>query len=230
MKPGQLNFDDHRRRIATGRGGYRPGAGRPARRPGVVHHVRRGGVPRGCPAHVTVRVREGLPSLRRRAFVREFQRSLAEACERGSFRVVHYSIQTNHVHMVVEAAGRTAMASGMKSISARLARAVNRVFARRGPVLDGRYRVRVLKTPREVRNALAYVLLNVRKHWRQSRGSVPPVRLDEASSGRWFEGWRKRPRGEEESARAREVAPARTWLLTRGWRRCGLLRLDEVPG
>ena len=116
----------------------------------------------------------------------------------------------------------------MKSVGIRRAKAVNRVPARTGPVLLGRYHVRALKTPREVRNALAYVLLNARKHWKERRGVAPPVRLDEASSGRWFQGWKRRPRGP--SGGTREVAPARTWLLTAGWRRHGLVHAAGVPG
>ncbi len=117
----------------------------------------------------------------------------------------------------------------MTPATPRLARAANGVFQRSGPVLDGRYHLRVLKSPKEVRNALAYVLLNVRKHFRQQRGVAPPVRLDEASSGRWFQGWKRRPRGPTPAA-AREVASARTWLLTTGWRRHGLVDPVEVPG
>ena len=230
MKPRQLDFKDYRRSIATGRGGYRPGAGRPARRPGIIHHVRRSGVPRGRPAHITLRLRRGIPSLRSRAFVRDFRSSLAQACERGSFRVVHYSLQRDHVHLIVEAAGRDALGRGMKSIGSRLARAVNRVFHRSGPALDGRYHLRLLKTPREVRNALAYVLLNARKHFSQRTGTAPPIRLDEASSGRWFEGWRHRPRGPTGEGLVREVALARSWLLCTGWRRHGLVDPTEVPG
>jgi len=162
--------------------------------------------------------------------VREFQASLAKACEQGSFRVVHYSLQRDHVHMIVEAAGRDALASGMKSVGARLARAVNRVFGRSGPVLDGLYHLRLLRTPTEVRNALAYVLLNVRKHWRQRRGMAPPVRLDEASSGRWFDGWKGRPRAPTGKGGGREVAVSRSWLLRVGWRRRGLVDAAEVPG
>jgi REP element-mobilizing transposase RayT len=174
-------------------------------------------------------VRAGLPSLRSRRFVREFRRSLRRACERGEFRVVHYSIQRDHLHLVVEAAGKAALGRGMKSVAARLARAVNRVFGRRGPVLDGRYQLRVLRTPREVRNALAYVLLNAREHWRSRGGTPPPVRLDEASSARWFDGWRpgwRPPAGAEPP----EVAEAHTWLLTTGWRRHRLIDPAEVPG
>ena len=196
---------------------------------GVVHHLRRDPLPSGCPAHVTVRVRRGIPSLRRRAFVREFRETLRRGCERGEFRVVHYSVQRNHVHLIVEAAGKQALGRGMKSVGIRLARAVNRVLSRTGPVLLGRYHVRALKTAREVRSALAYVLLNARKHWRERTGSAPPVRLDEASSGRWFSGWKRRPRGPTAAGR-QEVAPARTWLLTSGWRRYGLVDPAEVPG
>jgi REP element-mobilizing transposase RayT len=117
--------------------------------------------------------------------VREVRRTLVAACERGEFRVAHYSIQRDHVHMIVEARGREALARGMKSVAARLARAVNRVFSRSGPVLDGRFHHRVLRTPREVRNALAYVLLNARRHFaKRSGGRRPPVRLDAASSAR----------------------------------------------
>lgn len=225
--PAQITLDEHRMR--TGWGGPRTGAGRPAGPRPRVHHVKRPPVANRYPAHVTLRVRGGVPSLRRKRFVRELRRSLRPACERGDFRLVHWSIQRDHAHLVVEASGKQALGRGMKSIGARFARAVNRTFRRRGPVLDGRYHLRLLKTPREVRNALAYVLLNARRHWRKRNGASPPVRIDEASSGAWFDGWRRGTRiepGREPPA----VAPARTWLLKVGWRRHGLVDPAEVPG
>jgi REP element-mobilizing transposase RayT len=186
-------------------------------------------VPRDCPSHVTLRVQRSVTSLRSRSFLRAFRRSLRKACERGDFRVVHYSVQRNHVHLLVESAGKEALGKGMKSISARLARAVNRVFRRSGPVLHGRYHLHVLRTPREVRNALAYVLLNARKHWAERHGAAPPIRLDEGSSARWFDGWRRQlpAPGVWEPP---EVAGAHTWLLTRGWRYHGHIDPAEVPG
>jgi REP element-mobilizing transposase RayT len=119
--------------------------------------------------------------------VRELERSFAAACERGRFRLTHYSIQNDHVHLIVEAVSKSDLASSMKSIGARIARAVNRIFARRGPVLADRFHLHVLRTPREVRNALAYVLLNARRHLTK-RGHRPPAHaeVDPASSGRWF--------------------------------------------
>ena len=194
-------------------------------------------IPRHCPVHVTVRMRQGVPSLRSRRLVRELGRSLAAACERGEFRVTHYSLQRDHAHLIVEASGKEALARGMKSVAARLARAVNRVFGRSGAVLDGRFHHRVLRTPREVRNALAYVLLNARRHFAKRHGGRrPPVVLDAASSARWFDGWQRAwrerlgPPGAFPGADSREVAPAHTWLLRVGWRRHGLVDPSEVPG
>ncbi len=183
-----------------------------------------------CPIHVTLRVRPGVPSLRGGGLVREWRRSLAEASERGSFRVTHYSLQGDHAHLIVEAHGKKALACGMKSIGARLARAVNRVGQRSGPVLDGRYHHRSLRSPREVRRALAHVL---RRHLAKSRGlsRSAAAHLDGASSARWFDGWRpKTAIRVPESSGHPEVARARTWLLRVGWRRHGLVDPEEMPG
>jgi hypothetical protein len=167
------------------------------------------------------------------AFLKEWKRSLAEASERGAFRVAHDSLQGDHAHLIVEAHGREALANGMKSIAARLARAVNRVCRRSGPVLDGRYHSRLLQTPREVRRALAYVLLNARRHLakvgRATRAAASV--LDPASSARWFDGWRRNATSRlPEAGASREVALPRTWLLRVGWRRHGLVDPAEVPG
>jgi len=224
----QISFDQffvHRKMAARKRG--KPGR-KPAPRARVLHR-RRGALPKGHPVHVTVRVRGDVPSLRNRRLVAELQASLAKACERGTFRVAHYAIMPDHVHLIVEADDACALASGMKSIGARLARAVNRVFSRRGPVLDGRFHSVLLGTPRQVWNALRYVLLNGRKHSKQAGGdpgksSAPDI----ASSGRWFAGWKE---SFAIGANAtREVARAKTWLLSVGWRKHGLISLSEIPG
>lgn len=123
----------------------------------------------------------------------------------------------------------------MKSVSSRVARAVNRVFGRRARVLVGRYHLRLLTSPRQVRNALRYVLHNAQKHARQ-RGKALARRatVDPASSGRSFDGWKEGPRpgrgALEGLRRATGVAAARSWLLRHGWRRHGLISLCEIPG
>ncbi len=209
-------------------GGRRNGAGRkPGPSPRDLHRPRPLLASR-FPCHVTLKAQPGLPSLRTVRFVQEFERSLRAACERGRFRVAHYAIQPDHVHLIVEATSREDLSAGMKSIGSRLARAVNRVFCRRGPVLADRYHLHILRTPREVRRAIAYVLMNARRHAAKRRAprSASP-RVDPASSGRWFDGWRKLlGRAQDPPA----VAPPRTWLLRIGWRRHGLVDPGEVPG
>lgn len=209
-------------------GGRRTGAGR---KPGPNPRNPRSARPplaARFPCHVTLKVRREVSSLRSVRFVRELERSLRAACERGRFRVVHYAIQPDHAHLIVEAASREDLSSGMKSIGARFARAANRVFHRHGSVLADRYHLHILRTPREVRNAIAYVLLNARRHLAKRHGPTATAsRLDPASSGRWFDGWRcSLTKSNDPPA----VAAPRTWLLRAGWRRAGLVDPNEVPG
>ena len=117
---------------------------------------------------VTVRVLDDVPPLR---FVRAFRETLRKCARRPGFRVVHYSIQDDHAHVLVEAQGQMCLANGMKSLAARFARCVNRVFGRVGRVLADRFHHVVKRTPTEVRRMVAYVLLNARQRY----GDKKPV-------------------------------------------------------
>ena len=207
-------------------GGRRAGAGRKCGPSPRHSHRARGALAARFPCHVTLKVKNNLPSLRSVRLVRELERSFAAACDRGRFRLVHYSVQNDHVHLIAEAVSQRDLACGMKSVAARLARAVNRVFHRRGRVLADRYHVHILRTPREVRNALAYVLLNARRHLAKLGRRLTAPKLDPASSARWFDGWRA---GFSAGARGGPcpVAPPHTWLLRVGWRRHGAIDPGE---
>lgn len=116
---------------------------------------------------------------------RLLQRAIRDT-RRDGFRVTHYSIQADHIHILVEAEDRTALSNGMRSLAVRIAMRVNsRVLGRRrGRVWGDRYHRRDLTSPSDVRNALVYVLANHRKH-----GEVDVGLLDPCSSGPWFTGW-----------------------------------------
>ena len=153
--------------VFRGRGGRRPGAGRkPAGARARVSHAARPSVSRHTPLHVTLRMEGGLPTLRQQALVGVVRGALRAGKERFGLRVVHYSIQRDHLHLVVEAADRRALTRGMHGLGVRVARGVNRMLDKTGRVLGDRYHARALRTPREVRNVLAYVLLNARRHGR----------------------------------------------------------------
>ncbi len=183
------------------------------------------------PLHVTLRLRAGLPSLRRTPPHHVLCGALAKGCEKVGFRVTEYSIQSNHVHLIVEGSDRDRIARGIQGLCVRIARGLNRLWRRRGSVFADRYHDVVLRTPRQVRHALLYVIQNGRKHGARF------ARADPFSSGPWFQGWVEPPARLSRSvdswvrlAFPRGVtAAARTWLQTRGWLRHGRLSWSEGP-
>ena len=221
-------------------GGWRDNAGRKRDPKSGMPHTSRQGFSSPTPAHVTVKLLPDILSLRTKKLVRALERTFAIGCDRSEFRLVHYSLQDNHAHLIVEARDQHALGRGMMAIGSRLALAVNRVMGRKkGRVVAERYHARLLRTPREVRNALRYVLLNARRHLsvtaRKTLRAMDVV-LDPASSAHWFQGWKSGTRmipSTSDPAAGRvapPVARARTWLLTVGWRRHGLLDPADVPG
>lgn len=203
-------------------GGRRAGAGRkPATqvRPGPRHR-RRADHDRRHPVHVTLRVRPALPSLRSSAAFGALLRSLPRSSRRW-FRVTQFSVQTDHIHLIVEADTAAALSRGVQGLAVRAARAINRAAHRRGPVWIQRYHSHALRTPREVRHALVYVLLNFRKHLRAGPG------IDPRSSGPWFNGWAHAPPAPLAAA---PVESPRTWLGSQGWQRAGgAIDCGEAP-
>src|SRR6266571_584745 len=202
-------------------GGRRPGAGRkltPGRRPGVPHRSR---PPHAAahPLHVTLRTGPAVRCLRSERVFPTVSRALAAASHSG-FRILQFSVQDDHLHLIVEADDTRALRRGLRGLAIRLARAVNRALGRRGAVWEERYHARALTTPRAVRHALVYVLMNLRKHRGGERG------LDPCSSAVYFDGWRDPLQTAPPPA---PVVRARTWLAAVGWRRLGLLGLEERP-
>ena len=224
------------------RAGRRPNGGRAG-----VSHLRRPALSHHHPVHVTLRVQSGLPSLRVGQLFARVQKALAAGQDRFGFRLVHFSVQSNHLHLIAEAANRRSLSRGLQGLNIRLARAINSELQRRGRVFADRYRARALQTPRAVHFALRYVLLNARKHQRSPRSSreateaeLPTGFVDSCSSAPWFEGFQRpialafgarRARAEWRACSEREapVVAARTWLLREGSRRHGGFDVDEVP-
>ncbi len=142
---------------------------------------------------------------------------------------MHFSVQGNHLHFLVEAADKRALSRGMQGLAIRLARRVNGAVGRAGSMFADRYHARALATPREVRNALAYVLLNRQRHNGGVRVVFATGGVDPCSSGATFDGWARGVRPDDPAGEALTVR-ARSWLLAEGWRRRGLIDPREVPG
>ena len=215
-------------------GGRRRRAGRPRRRDSGVAHLTRPDFAARYPAHITMKLVRELGSLRTKTKVKAIRLAITNAVADG-FRVIDWSVQNDHIHMVVEASGATDLSRRMQGLSVRIARGLNRVLGRRGQVFADRYHVHVLRTPREVRHAKAYVMLNARRHAAQRGRSNPRDWMDPCSSWVWFDGWKDCP-----SALIREVrampdvepctAEPATWLMRVSWRRYGMIAINDVPG
>ncbi len=169
-------------------------------------HTKRPPVSRHRPHHITLRVTRGTWNLRSQRCFAPIRRAFAAVRARAAFRIVQFSVQHNHLHMLVEAEDRTRMTRGMRALLVRIARGLNRVMGTRGARFADRYHEHVLKTPNEACNALRYVIGNRDVHlrrWKRDEG----IGTDPYSSA-------------VESAL---VTPPSSWLLRDGWTRAGPL-------
>ncbi len=182
---------------AFGWGGKRAGAGRKPEggEPGISHR-RELLVDRHTPVHVTLRVRNHVWNLRSRRSFAIVARALRGVRDRSDFRVVHFSVQGDHVHAIAEADGARALANGMRAFSGRLALGLNRMMGRKGPVFEDRYHAHPLRTPAEARNAIAYVLGNFASHVGKAEGGFVDPYSSAAPAG------------------AQLVSSPESWLLT----------------
>jgi REP element-mobilizing transposase RayT len=232
-------------------GGKRKGAGRkPNGKRAGSPHKRRAAIKKYEAGHVLLRVAPAVGSLRRRFMYRALReasiavalRELAYDEVGGAFRIVHISIQRTHVHLLVEADNKLALARGMQSFQISAAKHINREYssklrlseARRGNVFVDRYHLEVIKTPRQARRALSYVLNNWRKHREDRDGAATEWNVDPYSSAVHFLGWKER----EDAVvlwRWRDtydplvVYQPKSWLLREGWLKHGRISFYEVP-
>jgi REP element-mobilizing transposase RayT len=187
---------------------------------------------------VTLKVEVGLWNLRGSRVYRAIHHALCSGNLRAGFRLVEYSVQQNHLHLIPEAKDTVALSRGIQGLAIRLARALNRVIHRTGRVFADRHRSRLLRNPLDARNTLRYVLNNARRHVRRANRNHTRW-LDPCSSAPWFRGW-SIPAGvpdfaaDQRHRRLLELGSAgvrpRTTLLAWAWKRAGPIDLLHVPG
>jgi len=223
-------------------GGKRAGAGRhPKGREAGQPHARRPAHKPSQPLHITIRVASDIGSLRKRDLFLAIREASITTARREDFRIVHTSVQGTHLHMLVEAESKSAISCGMRGFQISAARHINGAITRRtgdrrsGTVFPDRYHSRALTSPRAVRNALAYVLNNWRRHGEDRAGIARTWKVDPFSTGVMFWGWRELG----DSPMLYRAPPTyrglwfwlpKTWLLREAWTRHGLVSTHEVPG
>jgi REP element-mobilizing transposase RayT len=212
------------------RGGKREGAGRKAigRRRHDAPHRTRPALSANHPVHVVLRSKRQI-SFRQRRTYHVLRGVLCAFLGRDDFRIVHISIQDNHLHLIVEAQDKGALAAGMKSFAIRAARALNRDDGGCGKVFAYRYYASQVTTARYARHALAYVLNNWRRHRKDFEcGAARAASLDPYSSGASFTGWTVELA--MPGYAPLPVSPPATRLLQSHWLRYGRIDPFERPG
>jgi REP element-mobilizing transposase RayT len=224
-RPAQLEI-----RFPPGRGGKRKGSGRKPNGPkALVWHVRRPEHVGRHPVHVTLKIRRDVPRLRRKPLLRACRIAFEAGRNRFGFRLVHFSVQNDHIHMICEAEDKRALSRGLQGLNIRIAKRINKTLDRSGKVLADRYHLRALATPTEVRNALRYVLGNQSHHAARRGIRSRTNAVDAFSSALDFDGWSCRVRYEGWHYTEPVTAPPSTWLLRVGWTRAGG-KLDPRAG
>ena len=217
------------RRLRPG-GGKRRGAGRKPRglRAGVPHRPRPR-VGKKTPVHVTVRLVPAVRNLRRFKLAPAMRKAFAATAEKDDFRLCQFSVQRSHLHLMCEADSNQGLARGVQGFEIRVARRLNRKLGREGKVFADRFHAVPVRSPRQLRNTLCYVMNNARRHGERLDPRWNGV--DPFSSAWHFDGWRhdRWRRGVPPPRGAPCVAPAEGWLLKEGWRQHGTIGVAEVP-
>ncbi len=216
------------------RGGARRGAGRPKSGSAGESHLSRPSLSRHHAVHVTVRLKPRLRNLRARDIYKMVHRAFCHACTRF-FRIVHYSVQGDHIHLICEAANKRMLGKGMQGFKIRIAKGLNRIMGRSGSVFSDRYHSEQITSPRYARNAISYVLNNARRHSDRMhhREAMESTFVDACSSAAHFDGWKREDRKHVPPPEdgPPPVAEPTTWLLTEGWRKHHrLIAIAELPG
>jgi REP element-mobilizing transposase RayT len=222
------------------RGGKRKGAGRkPTGARAGSSHMARPTVRVSQPLHITLRVVPAVGNMRRRSLYKAIRDATVTAAVRERIRIVHLSIQHNHVHLLVEADDKRALARGMQGFQISAARNINTALAvdgrrRRGSVFADRYHAVAITSPTQAHHALSYVLSNWRKHREDQQGIARTWLVDPFSSGISFPGWAELD-GREWMWPIRDtydplvVRRPQSWVLAEGWKKCGPLSCRDVP-
>jgi REP element-mobilizing transposase RayT len=223
-------------------GGKRRGAGRkPKGKRSSERHETRPEHDLRHPVHVTIRIVGSISGLRRRDLYLALREATIVTAKRQDFRIVHMSIQRDHLHLIVEADRKESLSKGVQGFSISAARQINKAITARGggrrtgKVISDRFHARALTSPRAVRNTVAYVLNNWRHHGEDRARFTRTWNVDPFSSGAMFFGWKER----EDSPVLWPLPPTcspllvwrpRTWLLQSWDKFHPLISVHEVPG
>lgn len=142
-------------------------AGRPSTKDIGIRHTKRLVFNLPSAFHITIKVRDNKADIKNKRILQSLHHAIKRARLQG-VRVLHFTLEYNHVHLVIESSNHKELHKGMQAFGISLAKKINKLKNLKGTVYKNRYHQKLLKSRSEFKNAVQYVFGNGVKHKRAS--------------------------------------------------------------
>ena len=136
-------------------------AGRPAIHDKGIRHRKREEIKRARPLHLTIKLNRA--QMQNKMILKHLKHSIKRGRLKG-LRIIHFSLQNDHVHLYAESESNLILTQGMKALGVSFAKRINKHFKTKGQVYKTRFHLRVLRSASEAKNVINYILKNGVKH------------------------------------------------------------------
>ncbi len=141
----------------------RKGAGRPALHDPGIRHTNRPHIKKPASLHLTIKVKKKKAEIKNKSVLKILKRAILNARKQG-LRVIHFSLEYDHVHLLIEADNNLILGKGMQAFGVTLSKAINRLKKLKGGVYKHRYHFRQISSTRELKIVMNYIFTNGLKH------------------------------------------------------------------
>lgn len=138
-------------------------AGRPAKNDAGIRHTKRPDLTRPSSLHLTVKIEKSKANLKNKNVLAILKKAIFNARRQG-LKVIHYSLEYDHIHLIIEADNNRTLGKGMQAFGVTLAKAINRMRKVKGQVYKHRYHFRQITSSRQLKNVMTYIFNNGVKH------------------------------------------------------------------
>jgi hypothetical protein len=145
-------------------------AGRPAIHDKGIRHTKREAILGPRPLHLTIKLIRA--DIQNKAILKALRHAIFRARLQG-LRVIHYSLEHDHIHLYAESSDNKILGKAMKALGGSLVKRINKHFLSKGRCYKTRYHLRILRSATEVKNVINYILKNGIKH-RRTKSVIDP--------------------------------------------------------
>lgn len=138
-------------------------AGRKAFHDPGIRHTARPVLTKPSSLHLTIKVQKIKADIKNKMILTMLKKAILNARRMG-LKVIHYSLEYDHVHLLIEADNNVILGKGMQSLGVTLSKAINRTKRIKGRVYKHRYHFRKINSARELKNVMFYIFNNGVKH------------------------------------------------------------------